>query len=93
MGRIIFPLKRPYDRVNFTFEGQNGQFDKADDMFDLPNGEDPPPLEEPHVGDGGDVTAIDSEQVIFDYGIDSLGRRYPRDKYGTRVYTRQPPPS
>jgi len=92
-GKVIFPLKRHYDRVNFTFEGQNGQFDNADDMFDLPDGEDPPPLEEPRIGDGGDVTAIDSEQVIFDYGVDSLGRKYPRDKYGNRVILGNPRPA
>ena len=74
-------------------EGQNGQFDNADDIFDLLDGEDPPPLDKPHVGDGGDVIAIDSEHVIFDYGVDSLGRRYPRDKYGNSVIPGNPRPA
>jgi hypothetical protein len=30
---------------------------------------------------------------VFDYGIDSIGRRYPRDIYGHRVIPGNPRPA
>jgi hypothetical protein len=91
-GESVFPLKRHYDRVNFTFKGQSGHFDKADDMFDLPDIDDVPPCDDHDAREGGDVTATVENQVVFDYGIDSLGRRYPRGIYSHRVIPGNPRP-
>ena len=32
----MFPLKKHFDRVNITMEGQMGEFDAAEDMFEFP---------------------------------------------------------
>ena len=49
-GEVVFPLKRHYDAINFTFEGMSGAMSTDDVVFDLPacpdegpelSGEDP----------------------------------------------------
>ena len=50
------------------------------------------PSDEFLVHDGGDVTANDEGRLVFDYGVDSIGRRYPRDIYGNRIIPGNPRP-
>jgi hypothetical protein len=94
-GDMIFPLKRHYDWGNFTFEGVSGSRagDGAD--FDLPGSDDGDPYKsgedptDPPEQGGVDPTVPEDEEVgraePFDYGTDSMGRRYPRDTCGHRV--------
>ena len=81
--------------VNFAFEGIRGTMPSEEVDFDLPDypdedldqsGEDPTGEQ----GQGGvdpmtnkDHTRVRAEP--FDYGTDSMGRTYPRDKYGYRI--------
>ena len=75
--------------------GVSGQVRPEGVDFDLPDYDD----DNPHRS-GGDPTesqdqggaeptvdadATTTREEPVDYGIDSIGRRYPRDKYGYRV--------
>ena len=94
-GGIIFPLKRHYDMVNFTFEGVSGSVPSEEVDFDLADYPDADPEqsgEDPtgeHDQGGVDPTArrddASARAEPFDYGTDSMGRKYPRDKYGYRI--------
>ena len=86
---IPFPLKKHYDRINFSFEGVlSGDIPEEVD-FDLPDGAD----DEGEVSRGFPMDgAVDPEAggkppeaITHDYKIDTLGRRYPVDIYGDRV--------
>ena len=86
---MLFPLKRHYDKINFSFEGVlSGDVPEEVD-FDLPDGA----TDDDEVsGDFPMEGAVDPEaggtppeSIIHDYKIDTLGRRYPVDIYGDRV--------
>ena len=83
---MLFPLKKHYDRINFSFEGVLSGDIPEEVEFDLPEAAD----EEDNVsGDFPMESAVDPEaedkppeQIVHDYKIDTLGRRYPVDIYG-----------
>ena len=94
-GDIIFPLTRRYDLVNFTFEGVSGSVPTEGADFDLPDYDDGDPYKsgedptDPRDQGGADPTALPDDTVDragpFACGVDAMGRKYPRDKYGYRI--------
>ena len=89
LSGMIFPLKRRYDRVNFTLEEDPGD-EGEDGDFQFPD------------GDGGvdaslreddDVPAESGSPTEPRYAVDKRGRRHPIDEYGNRITpgNRRPP--
>ena len=81
--------------ANSSFEGVSGQAPPEGVDFDLPEYDDDDPYKsgddptESHDQGGAEPTvdadAATNREEPFDYGVDSIGRRYPRDEYGYRV--------
>ena len=89
LSGMFFPLKRRYDKVNFSLEEDPGD-DGEDEEFqfpDLDSGVDA------SLRDGEDVAAEPERPAEPRYAIDKRGRRYPIDEYGNRVIpgNRRPP--
>ena len=89
-----WPLKKHFGRVTFIMEGQMGEFDAAEDIFELPEldseeGVLPSELP-PYIKVGGDLAAKTNDQEIRDYGVDLMGRRYARDIDGNRIIANNP---